>query len=74
MWNILTYIGFLWIGAICGYFIRLGLDRMRSYTGALVIHKTEEKTVYSLEIYDFSEIEGHNEVVFKVKQVSGVEE
>lgn len=55
-----------WLGLIVGFSLLYILNKNKAYTGELVITKTEEKTVYSLEILDFSEIEEHNEVVFKV--------
>lgn len=57
----------LFVGLGIGFGVRTLLHARTKYTGALVITKTEEKTLYSLEIYDFSEIENREEVVFKVK-------
>lgn len=65
--QIVIYIGILFGGICIGYAVRHWLAAMQSFDGVMRVTKSEEKTVYSLELHeDPDNLAFKNEVIFKV--------
>ena len=67
----LIYIGVFWggllVGVIFGYLLRHWMLSMQSFSGTMRVTKTNEKTIYSLELEEDPEMLAFKpEVVFKV--------
>lgn len=66
--TILVYVLIFYSGVVVGWIFRVWFARrFRNYSGTIHVIKEPEKTLYSLELYDYPEsIEFKKVVIFKV--------
>lgn len=65
--QIIIYVLIYSFGLGVGFFLKWWLGYRASYTGTIYVTKTQEKTLYSLELNEYpEEIVFKKEVVFKV--------
>ena len=56
-----------YIGAFAGFILHKMLGRVKSYSGVINVTRTEEKTLFSLELNENPEMIAYqDEVIFKV--------
>lgn len=68
MYQWIIYGLILWVGILIGVMLKAWLNyKFKHYSGALVVIEEEDKTVYSLELYESVEmLEISSDVTFKV--------